>query len=231
MGDSPASTTPPVGAQTGAMQTYTSFEYRSFFPFYVSWYLSQTRSFLICYARPASVANPSGPTVRNCVFVSSHPTEYIRQDPHITHTAPQTALHSLRMPPEKVHDHRPTQTCKHRPSIPNGIPLELSIPEYLPSTGAARCPRNVLGLYGEFREGECYACENVDDDLLRDRVVNRAAEDCVAAEQAGEERVVVALFACGRGVLEYQHRGFVDEGKETQIASVLSRCFVYKVAF
>lgn len=37
-----------------------------------------------------------------------------------------------------------------------------------------------------------------------------AAKDRVAADEAGEEGVVVAFFAGGRGVPEEQHGGFVD---------------------
>ena len=58
-----------------------------------------------------------------------------------------------------------------------------------------------------------------------------AAEDGVAAEQAREEGVVVALFARGRGVFEEEHGGLVDEGEEAQVARVLPRGFVDEPAF
>jgi len=53
-----------------------------------------------------------------------------------------------------------------------------------------------------------------------------ASEDCVAAEQTGEEGIVVPLFPCGRSVAEEEHGGFVDEGEEAEVAGVLSCGFV-----
>ena len=47
----------------------------------------------------------------------------------------------------------------------------------------------------------------------------------VAAEETGEEGVVVALFAVGGGVAEEEHGAFVDEGEETEVARVLARGF------
>lgn len=58
-----------------------------------------------------------------------------------------------------------------------------------------------------------------------------AAEDGVAAEETREERVVLALFAVGRGVAEEEHGGFVDEGEEAEVAGVLAGCFVDEEAF
>lgn len=57
-----------------------------------------------------------------------------------------------------------------------------------------------------------------------------AAEDCVPAEQAGKEGVVVTLFTGGGGVAQEEHAGFVDEGEETEVASVLARGFVHERA-
>ena len=59
----------------------------------------------------------------------------------------------------------------------------------------------------------------------------RAPEDCVAAEETGEEGVVVALFACRRGVSKEEHGGFVDEGEEAEVAGMLPCGFVDKPAF
>lgn len=58
-----------------------------------------------------------------------------------------------------------------------------------------------------------------------------AAEDGVAAEQAGEEGIVVALFTGWGGVAEEEHRGFVDEGEEAEVAGMLARGFVDEDAF
>lgn len=58
-----------------------------------------------------------------------------------------------------------------------------------------------------------------------------AAEDCVAAQEAGEEGVVVPLFASGGGVAQEEHGGFVDEGEEAKIAGVLPCGFVDECAF
>lgn len=78
-------------------------------------------------------------------------------------------------------------------------------------------------LHHQFRDGQEHARGDVDDDLLRHGVVDGAREDGVAAEQPGEERVVVALFARGGGVAEEEHGGFVDEGEEAEVAGVLAR--------
>ena len=53
-----------------------------------------------------------------------------------------------------------------------------------------------------------------------------AAEDCVAAEETCQERVVVPLFLGRRGVAEEEHGGFVDEGEEAEVAGVLAGGFV-----
>lgn len=58
-----------------------------------------------------------------------------------------------------------------------------------------------------------------------------AAEDGVAAEETGEEGVVLALFAVGRCVSQEEHGGFVDEGEEAEVAGVLAGCFVDEEAF
>lgn len=58
-----------------------------------------------------------------------------------------------------------------------------------------------------------------------------ASEDCVAAEQTGEEGIVVALLPCGRGVAEEEHGGFVDKGEEAEVARVLPCGFVDEPAF
>jgi hypothetical protein len=58
-----------------------------------------------------------------------------------------------------------------------------------------------------------------------------AAKDGVAAKQAREKRVKLALLARGRRVAQEKHRGFVNEGKEAEVARVLARRFVYEKAF
>lgn len=61
--------------------------------------------------------------------------------------------------------------------------------------------------------------------------MDRATEDGVAAKEACEEGIVVALFARGRGASEEEHGGFVDEGEEAEVAGVLARGFVDECAF
>lgn len=61
--------------------------------------------------------------------------------------------------------------------------------------------------------------------------MNCASEDCVAAEETGEKGVVVALFACGGGVAEEEHGGFVYKGEEAEVAGVLPCGFVDEPAF
>jgi hypothetical protein len=80
-------------------------------------------------------------------------------------------------------------------------------------------------LHGEFRQCQTHACKHVDDNLLGHGVVDCAAEDGVAAQQAGEEGVVMALFACRGRVAQEEHGGFVDEGEEAEVARVLARRF------
>ena len=58
-----------------------------------------------------------------------------------------------------------------------------------------------------------------------------AAEDRVPTDKAGEEGVVVAFFASGRGVPEEQHGGFVDQGEEGEVAGVLAGGFEDKPGF
>jgi hypothetical protein len=57
--------------------------------------------------------------------------------------------------------------------------------------------------------------------------VDCAAEDGIAAEETGEEGVVVALFSRRGGVAEDEHGGFVDEGEEAEVTSVLASGFEY----
>lgn len=86
-------------------------------------------------------------------------------------------------------------------------------------------------LHGEFCQGQAHARRHVDDDLLRHRVVDCAAKHRVAAEQAREKRVELALLAIRRCVAQEQHRGFVHEGKQAQVARVLPRRLVHERAF
>jgi hypothetical protein len=55
--------------------------------------------------------------------------------------------------------------------------------------------------------------------------VNCAPEDDIAAEEAREEGVVVALFAGRRGRAEDEHGRLVNEREETEVARVLSGSF------
>lgn len=120
------------------------------------------------------------------------------------HTTPQTRLHDLRMPPEDVHDERPTDTRKHRPPIIPHLRGEHGITNNLPTAAAATTAvvvvatlRVALGLDEQLGVGEHDAREDVDDDLLADGRVDRAAEDGVAAREARQKGVVAAFLAVG----------------------------------
>lgn len=41
----------------------------------------------------------------------------------------------------------------------------------------------------------------------------------------------MAFFSCGRGVAQEDHRGFVDEGEEAEVAGVLAGGFVDECGF
>ena len=86
-------------------------------------------------------------------------------------------------------------------------------------------------LHGQLGQRKTHTCSDVDDDLLRDGIVDCAAEDVVPTEEAREEGIVLALFAVGRRVPQEEHCGFVDEGEEAEVAGVLAGCFVDEEAF
>lgn len=154
------------------------------------------------------------------------------EHPHVVHATPQARLQRLRMPPPHKHHHRPTQTSKRNPPILHQLfPQPTSIIQQTPPASTALHLSHVPGLHGQLRQRQHHAREDVYDDLLGHRVVYRASEDGVAAEQAGKERVVVALFAVGRGVSEEQHGALVDEGEEAEVARVLARGFEDEPAF
>jgi hypothetical protein len=160
---------------------------------------------LTCYAITASAASPTRPIVRIYTHISTcpkNPPYRISQEserkgyPHITHTTPQTRLYRLRMPPKDIHDHRPTHTRKNRPPILHDPLPRLTLTEQSPTAAAALDLAHALGLHRQLGQRKAYAREDVYDDLLRHGVVDCATEDDVAAEEAGEEGVVVSLFAC-----------------------------------
>lgn len=141
------------------------------------------------------------------------------------------------MPPKDIHHHGPTQARKNRPPIPDHCPPQLPIPKQLkPSsrplntTTRATSP-NVSLLHRQLGERQTHARKDVDDNLLRNRVVYRAAKHGVSAQQASEEGVVVSLFARRRGVAQEYHAGFVDEREEAEVAGVLASRFVDEEAF
>lgn len=106
----------------------------------------------------------------------------------IHHTAPQARLQVLRVVLEQQHHHAPAQRRERRPRVVRDLAAQ-RLPGHAGKTRA--------GLDGEPREGEDDAGEDVDDDLLVDggdvaRAAGAAAEDEVAAEEAGEEGVVGA---------------------------------------
>ena len=98
-------------------------------------------------------------------------------DIDIIHTAPQTRLQVLGMPPEEVHHHSPRQRRERRPRVV----ADLRAQRLLGDDGEARAR-----LDGYAREGEDDAREDVDDDLLADGgdfagALGAAAEDDVAS--------------------------------------------------
>ena len=108
---------------------------RSSHDVFIHWYISFLAVLLICYAKATFATNPSRPIVHNCPRISAAPCYLSFQGyPHITHTTPQTTLHTLRMPPEDIHDHGPTQTGKNWPSILRHLLPHLSITKKLPPT-------------------------------------------------------------------------------------------------
>lgn len=132
------------------------------------------------------------------------------------------------MPLEQPHHTRPAQRRKHRPAI---LPRRLSPlgpPVHDPPPAMMRRV-DALGdgdarLHGQLGDGQTHAREDVDDDLLGDAAVDAAAEDGVAAEQAGEERVGRVDLA-GVELQQRQHRGLVEEGEVGEVAGVLPRGF------
>lgn len=136
------------------------------------------------------------------------------------------------MPAKQPHDHPPAQRCKHRPRRPR-CPL-LPRPARQDDPADAAAP---LLLHRQLRQREDDAGEDVGDDLLVDGGLDAAAEDGVAADQAGEEGVVRGFVAGGAGFLvegeaegeggvaEGVHEGFVEEGEEGEVAGVGGGCF------
>ena len=92
---------------------------------------------LIYYARATSAANPIRPTAHNYYRFRQPMTstnqetkqkkKKVRENPHITHTTPQPALHTSRMPPKDIHDHGPSQARKSRPPVPHQCLSQLAI--------------------------------------------------------------------------------------------------------
>lgn len=106
----------------------------------------------------------------------------------VAHAGAQAGLEVVRVVAEEVHDHAPGDGGEDGPGVPRDQ-----------GRGAlARDPREALPrLHGEPGQGQDDAREDVDYDLLvhaRDLARSRAAaEDEVAAHQAGEE---VVVWAC-----------------------------------
>ena len=134
---------------------------------------------------------------------------------HILHTSLQTRLQHLRIPSKQPHHQPPTHRRKNRPRIPHQPLLHLRRQSQ---------PAGPLALHTEFRKAEHHPREDIDDNLLVDGALARsaAAEDIVAAQQAGEEGVWGCLFLRGGGVAEEEEGGFVDDGESGEVAGVLA---------
>src|SRR5688572_29825610 len=104
----------------------------------------------------------------------------------VRHTAPQTRLQLLRVVPEQQHHHAPRQARERGPCVV----ADLGTQRLSGDDGEAGA-----GLDGEACEGESYAGEDVDDDLLVDggdaaSAFGAGAEDEVAADETAEEAIV-----------------------------------------
>lgn len=144
----------------------------------------------------------------------------------IVHTAPQAGLQIIAVVLEQMHDHGPTERCKDRPGV-------VAYRHRLPVLRDDRQPNTRLD--GQAREREHHPREDVDDDLLvhgRDLAgPGPAPEDEVAAEQPGEEAVVLALLARRAPVpLEQVAHGLVDGRELGQVARVGPRRAEHEVA-
>lgn len=154
----------------------------------------------------------------------------------VLHGTPQARLHSLRMPPEDVHDECPAQRGKCRPRVLqdklSGVLVRYEAPptaDLLPP-GQYRPVRVTswphTGLL-HFRHDEqlrirkTHARKDVNNNLLRDARVRPSKHD-IPAEQAGDEDVVAALAPLGVGLAEGEQGAFVDEGEEGEVAGVLA---------
>lgn len=181
-----------------------------------------------------------------------NPIPALRVVVEILHATPQTRLQHIRMPAKQPHDSAPTQTRKDGPTIPLDAPLPRT-PARQPVQPAAPTrpdvpvrpdpplahPHRPARRDRELGEPQHHAREDVDDNLLVDAaglgaaVCGAAAEDDVAAGEAGDEGVdggLVAWFAGGveegGGVAEEVEQGFVRAGEEGEIEGVLARCAV-----
>jgi len=146
----------------------------------------------------------------------------------IRHTTPQTSLQVLRVPPEQPHDHSPAPRREHWPSVRrNGLAHRRLAHDRQAGIPSSR-PRGARRLDGELCECEDDAGKDVDDDLHVDAgdlagAAGAAAEDDVAAQQAGEEGVGGLLLAGGRAeALEEEHGDLVDCGELCEVARVLA---------
>lgn len=107
---------------------------------------------------------------------------------NITHTTPQTTLHTLWMPPEDIHHHGPTQARKNRPPVLCHCPPHVPIAKQLPASSVALCSTvyttatDLSRLYREFGYSETHTRSNIYDDLLGHGVVDCTAEDGVASD-------------------------------------------------
>ncbi len=112
---------------------------------------------------------------------------------HVLHATPQTRLYRLRIPPVQPHNHRPTQTRKHRPSIP---------PHLFPKLSSHPDSPFAPPLYRQLRQRKHHPRKDIDDDLLIDTALYTSAKYQIAACETGDEGVSTVFFAVRGGTAE-----------------------------
>ena len=146
------------------------------------------------------------------------------QNLHILHTTPHARLQRLGMPPIQPHDGAPAHRRKDGPRVLRDALLPPLRHNHHPPHAI---PPILRLLHRQLRQRQHHSGKNIDDDLLVHAALATAAEDGVAAQQAGQEGVVAA-FAGFRGevfVVQEEHAGFVEEGEGGEVAGVSASGF------
>lgn len=102
------------------------------------------------------------------------------------------------MPPVGPHDYTPTQASEDWPRVPC----------HLRPQNLAHAP---LFLHRQLGQSKHRSCKHINDDLLIDAALNAAAENSIAADESGKERVHRGFLAGGGGGPEEEHGGFVND--------------------